>query len=252
MNLSDHLSRLKTTVDTCLRLPHVFQDLANLPPGSNDEAEAQELLDTFKAMNIHQDGTALDPTGVPAESFQTSLESGAQASKDAFQQMAYALLTRLDHLARRGIRPPGCVLATDFEEIIFLTNADNPEGPRTAAGAYDSLDRQNPLVSRISREDCYQMNGKALIILGKARTGIDGPKPLPWLPAEECIKHTLSLSHPQKIARKAHQDQEEAERERRRQQWEDSKSPHVKRLEAQVAELQEQNSKLRNLATVVV
>jgi hypothetical protein len=148
----------------------------------------------------------------------------------------HPILCRLDGLAGQRQTLPGCVRAGDFEEVYYLTDTDNPHGPPTAVGLYDSLAQDHPLRSRLRASDCYDDHGRNLVSLGKGVPGPDGHKPLPWLPVSECVRLTLALSTPQKVSRQARQDEVAAAKQHRQDMYEASKYEHTRRLEAVVAE----------------
>src|SRR5947209_7465749 len=149
MNLPEHLARLTAFVSDAHRLPQVLDDLGRLPPGTADQAEAEELLAALAALGVRRDGRAVDPTREPAARIEAAVQAAAIPAAEALRRAAFALLNRLDLLAQRGVRPPEAVLPADFADIIYLTNIDHPTAAPTAAGVYDSLAPGHPLRGRL-------------------------------------------------------------------------------------------------------
>jgi hypothetical protein len=239
MPLTSHLDHLTATVSQVRQLPHVLADLAHLPPGDSGEAEAAAL----DALNVRRDGTTQDPTAKPTDALEEAIRAAAEPAARSFRGIAHALVARLDHLAGRGVRRPDSVLPSDFNgRVICPTRGDNPHAPPTAWGDYVALKEGHPLKVRLRKEDAYEHEGHALAFMGRAITGEAGSRPLPWLPIAEAIKGTLSLSTPQKTSRAEQKARKQTEQDARREAWEDSKSAHVKRLEAEIAELKAQRA----------
>ena len=117
MILDDQPSRLSQALDFLRRvknLPNEINDLAKLPFGTGDGAEAENLYAALVDLDAVWNGSADNRARAAGEEFQQNVAGGAYAAGIAFGDFVQKIQNRLYALAHAGVKPPDCVLSQDF------------------------------------------------------------------------------------------------------------------------------------------
>jgi hypothetical protein len=239
---TQHVQKILALVRTATNLPGEFNALTSIPPGTRDSAEMETLFDVLDLLGANRDGSNKPQTARAREDFSSSLKQAAESVGDAIGNLVAQVQNKLDALAKNGVKTENILLTSEFKippQILFA-----PVGSDLVPIIFarvEDLPENHPARSWVLPDQLYthELSTKGLILgepIGRNVGAFERYIP-PYALKSVVVRATLALSKPQVQAREDYLRQEEAEKQRRLQAYEDAKRPAERVLEAKFAKL---------------